>query len=168
MKTHVILFTFALFLQGCSYAISPGMADKADKTISFDKLQADPNAFTGKLLILGGTITQVTTVNQGMLIEVDQKQLDYWGKPIRTSRTGGRFIVFHPGYLNPMIYGQGVDITMAGEVLGLSSPMIGDRQYDSPIVLIKELKLWKQDRGPRAAPQWIDPLYDPDSRNRPE
>jgi outer membrane lipoprotein len=168
MKTLVILFTVALSLQGCSYAISPGMADKADKTISFEKLQADPDAYAGKLLILGGTITQITTVNQGMLIEVDQKQLDYWGKPERTSRTGGRFIVFHPGYLNTMIYGQGVEITIAGEVLGLRSPMIGDRQYDYPVVLVKELKLWERERGPRNSPQWIDPLYDPDSRNRPE
>jgi len=168
MKTLVILFSVALFLQGCSYAISPGIADKADKALSFEKLQADPEAFTGKLIILGGVIMQVTALNQGMLIEVDQKQLDYWGKPVRTSRTGGRFIVFHQGYLNTMIYGQGVDITVAGEVLGLGSAMISDRQYAYPIVLVKELKLWRRERGTRDAPQWIDPLYDPAGRSRPE
>jgi outer membrane lipoprotein len=168
MKTLVILFTALMLLQGCTYAISPNMADRADKTITFEKLQADPDAYTGKLLILGGTISQITTVSQGMLIDVDQKQLDYWGKPERTSRTGGRFIVFHPGYLNSLTYGQGVDITIAGEVLGLSNPMLGDKQYAYPIVLVKELKLWKQERGPRDAPSWIDPLYDPAGRSRPE
>jgi len=168
MKMLVILFAAALLLQGCSYAISPNMADKADKTLSFEKLQADPEAFTGRLLILGGTIAEITAINQGMLIEVDQKQLDYWGKPVRTSRTGGRFIVFHPGYLNTMIYGQGVDITIAGEVLGLTSPMIGDRPSLYPIILVKELKRWERERKSRDSPQWIDPLYDPAGRSRPE
>jgi len=168
MKTHVVLFTALLFLQGCSYAISPGMADKADKTVTFEKLQDDPEAFKGKLIILGGTITQITAVNQGMLIEVDQKQLDYWGKPVRTSHIGGRFIAFHPGYLNAMIYGQGVEITIAGEVLGLTSPMIGDRQSQYPIIHVKELKRWEQERKSRDSPQWIDPLYDPAGRSRPE
>ncbi len=87
-------------------------------------------------------------MNQGTLIEVTQKPLDYWGKPERTKRTGGRFLVFHPGWLNTMAYAPGVDITIAGEVLGTSSPMIGGKQYDYPIVLAKELKLWE--REPRS------------------
>jgi outer membrane lipoprotein len=168
MKKIMMLFFAALFVQGCSYAISPEMTGKADKTASFEKLLAEPDVFTGRILILGGIITQITTVNQGMLIEVDQKKLDYWGKPERTSRTGGRFIIFHPGYLNALIYGQGVGITVAGEVLGFSSPMIGDRQYAFPILLVKELKLWARERGPKDSPTWIDPLYDPAGRSRPE
>lgn len=168
MKIIAVLFSIMLLSQGCTYAISPGMADKADKTITFKKLLAEPDAFTGKFLILGGTIAEVTTVSQGMLIEVDQKQLDYWGKPERTSRTGGRFIVFHPGYLNTMAYGPGVEITIAGEVLGFSSPMIGDKQFAYPIVLVRELKRWERERTSRDSPQWIDPLYDPAGRSRPE
>ncbi len=80
MKMTVILFSITLFLQGCTYAISPGMADRADKTIPFEKLQADPDAYKGKLLILGGTIAQTTTVNQGTLFEVYQKQTRLLGQ----------------------------------------------------------------------------------------
>lgn len=168
MKTLVVLFTALLYLQGCSYAISPDTADRADKTISFEKLQSDPGAYTGKLLILGGTISQITDAGEGTLIEVTQKSLDYWGKPVRTSQTGGQFLVLHPGHLNTMIYGQGVDITIAGEVLGPGSPVPGGKKFDYPVVLIKEIKVWKQERGPRDTPQWIDPLYDPAGRSRPE
>lgn len=168
MKMIVVLFGITLFLQGCTYAISPGMADKADKTIPFEKLQADPDSFKGKLLILGGTIAQTTAVNQGTLIEVIQKPLDYWGKPERTKRTGGRFLVFHPGGLNTMAYAPGRDITLAGEVLGPGSPMSGDKQYDYPVVLLKEIKLWEREPRSRDKLQWMDPLYDPASSGRPE
>lgn len=169
MKRFAVLFSIMLFFQGCTYAISPGVADKADKTILFEKLQADPDSFKGKLIIVGGTIAQISEVNQGTLIEVTQKPLDVWGKPERTKRTGGRFLVFHPGLLNMLAYAPGVDITIAGEVLGTSSPRIGDKQYDYPIVLSKELKLWEREPRSRDKTQWMDPLSDNPARSgRPE
>ena len=144
MKMIAVLFSIMLFSQGCTYAISPGIADKADRTVLFEKLQADPDAFKGRLIIVGGTIAQTNNVNQGTLIEVTQKPLDYWGKPQRTKRTSGRFLVLHPGPLNMMAYAPGVDITIAGEVLGTGSPMLGAQQYDYPVILAKELKLWER------------------------
>jgi outer membrane lipoprotein len=163
MKTIAVLFSVTLLLQGCTYAISPAVADKADRTIPFEKLQADPEVYKGKLLILGGTIAQTTNIKQGTLIEVVQKRLDYWGKPERTKETGGRFFLFYRGFLDPMVYSPDRDITVAGEVLGISSPMLGDKQYDYPVVLSKELKLWERERQSWDKPQWIDPLYDRDS-----
>jgi starvation-inducible outer membrane lipoprotein len=168
MKLIAVLFSITLFLQGCTYAISPDMANRADKTIPFEKLQADPVSIKGKLVIFGGTIAQITSLKQGTLIEVSQKPLDYWGQPERTKRTGGRFLVFHMGYLNTMAYAPGNDITIAGEVLGTGSPMIGDTQYDSPVILAKEIKLWGRAPQARDKPRWMDPLYDPADSARPE
>ena len=37
MKLIMVLFGIMLFLQGCSYAISPDVANQADKTIPFRK-----------------------------------------------------------------------------------------------------------------------------------
>lgn len=142
MKTIIVLFGALLFLQGCTYAISPAMLEHADKTITFEKLQADPDSCAGKLLVLGGTIAQISTTQQGTLIEVVQKRLDSWGKPERTQRTGGRFLVLHPGYLDPMVYAPGRDITIAGEVQGAGSPLLGNTHYDYPVLLLKEHKLW--------------------------
>ncbi len=168
MKRLLVLFGIMVFLQGCTYAISPGLADRADMTIPFEKLQADPGSFTGKLLILGGTITQTSAMKRGTLIEVDQKPLDYWGKPERTRRTGGTFLLFTPRPLNMMAYAPGIDITVAGEVLAIGSRKLGRKQYDHPVVLVKELKLWKREPRPRDKPQWMDPLYDPARLGRPE
>jgi outer membrane lipoprotein len=158
MRMIAVLFSIMFFLQGCTYAISPGMVDKADKTVLFAKLQADPDSFKGRLIIVGGTITQTNEVNRGTLIEVTQKPLDYWGKPERTKRTGGRLLVFYPGPLNMMSYAPGADITLAGEVLGTSSPILGNKQYNDPILLVKELKLWEREPRSSDKARWMDPL----------
>jgi len=166
MKTLAGLFVIALFLHGCTYAISPAFVDRADKTVSFEKLQADPESHKGKILILGGTIFQTSGAQQGTLIEVIQKQLDYWGKPERTRSTGGRFLILHPSSLDPMIYAPGREITIAGEVQGVGSPTPGEQRYEYPLLISRELKLWEQDRPSWNKPQWIDPLYDPNSPSR--
>ena len=163
MRSTVFLIGAVVLLQGCTYAISPAVANKADKTVPYEKLMADPEAYQGRLLILGGTIEQTSALKKGTLIEVSQKNLDYWGRPERTKRTGGHFYIFYPGFLDAMVYSPGRDVTVAGEVLGISNPMLGDKQYDFPVLLSKEFKLWEQDRQSWNKPQWIDPLYDPDS-----
>lgn len=168
MKMIAVLFSFVLFFQGCSYAISPDIAGKADKSVRFEKLQADPDSFKGKIIIVGGTIAQASDVNRGTLLEVIQRPLDYWGKPERTKRTGGRFLVFYPGPLNMMAYAPGVDITIAGEVLETGSPMVGGKQYDYPVLLAKERKLWEREPGSSDKTRWMDPLYDPAHSGRPE
>jgi starvation-inducible outer membrane lipoprotein len=168
VKMTTVLFSLMLFFQGCMYAISPGMTDKADKTIRFEKLQADPDSFKGRIIIIGGTIAQTIDVKKGTLIEVTQKQLDYWGKPERTNRTGGRFLIFHPGPLNTMAYASGIDITVAGEVLGTSSPMVDNKQYNYPMVLEKELKRWELEPRSSDKTKWMDPLYEPARSGRPE
>ena len=168
MRKISYMIGIALLLQGCTYAISKEYSRKAAKTISFDMLQADPDSYKGKLLILGGIIVQTTAVKKGTLIEIEQKRLDYWGKPERMKRTGGRFLAFHPSYLDPLVYSPGRDITVAGEVQGTQSPALGDKEYDYPIILTKEIKLWEPVRESWNKPKWIDPLYnyDPSSGGR--
>ena len=161
MKRTVLTFTLSLLLQGCTYAISPDMVAETDKTITFEMLQTDPDSFKGKIIILGGTIDQITNTKQGTLIEVIQKPLDYWGKPKRTKKFGGRFLVLSPRYLNPMTYTPGNEVTVAAEIEGTRSKALGEMDYSYPLVIAKELKLWQHERQTWDKPQWIDPLNNP-------
>ncbi len=161
MRKLVVLFAFALLLQSCTYAISRDMVAQVDKTITFEMLQADPDSFKGKITILGGAIANITHTKQGTVIEVVQKPLDYWGKPKRTKRTGGRFLVIYPGYLDTFIYAPGREITVAAEVEGTRSKALGEMEYSYPVVMAKEMKLWERERPTWDKPQWIDPLANP-------
>lgn len=161
MKRLMVLFAIPFLLQGCAYAVSRDMVSRADRTLTFEMLQADPDSFKGKLLILGGTIAHIVNTKQGAMIEVAQKPLDYWGKPKRTDATGGRFLVLYPGYLDALVYEPGRDLTVAAEVEGTRSKALGEAEYLYPVVAAKELRLWERERQSWDRPQWIDPLYDP-------
>jgi outer membrane lipoprotein len=106
------ILVYALLLQGCTYAVSPLFREKADRSITFDQLLADPDLYKGKVLILGGTIVETAVKQKGTLITVAERPLDYWGKPIRTTRTGGRFFLFHPDALDAFLYAPGRDLTV--------------------------------------------------------
>lgn len=168
MKRLAIVFGISLLIQSCTYAISPEMVDQSDKTLTFRQLQADPDTFKGKIIILGGIIAQTSNTKQGTLIEIIEKPLDYWGKPKRTDKNEGRFLVVHIGDLDPMIYAPGREITVAAEIEGTRSKALGEIEYNYPVVVAKELKLWERERQSWDRPQWIDPLYDPYSPARHE
>ena len=79
MTVIVILCSMLPFVQGCTYAVSPEVADKVDKNITFEMLQIDPDSYKGSLVIFGGTIKQTISQVEGTVIDVYEKPLDYWG-----------------------------------------------------------------------------------------
>jgi outer membrane lipoprotein len=160
----ILLLGALLCAQGCSYAVSPEIKAQADRTIPFEKLSAEPRSFAGKTVILGGEIVRIQSTKSGTLIEVLQKELDYWGKPRRTERTGGRFIVSHRAMLDAMVYAPGREITVAGEVTGTEQQGLGEDVAAYPLLQSRELKLWPRERPTSDRPQWLDPLHDPRSK----
>lgn len=161
MKKAALLMVIVLCIEGCTYAISRDMAAKADKTITFDMIMIDPEVFKGKLVIVGGTIAVIRNTKEGTLIEVIQKPLDYWGKPKRTDKSHGRFLVFYRGYLDSWVYSPGRDLTVAAEAAGTRQQTLGETDFSYPLLISKELRLWEKPEMYSREPKWWDPLYDP-------
>jgi outer membrane lipoprotein len=159
----ILMAGMALLLQGCSYAISSDVSRTADRTITFEQLQADPSSLKGKTVILGGLIAYVRHVKSGTLIEIVQKELDYWGKPLRTKRTGGRFIVHQSRALDALVFAPDREITIAGEVTGTEERSPGEAAILYPLINAKEIKLWPREKPGWDKPSFIDPLYDPNA-----
>ncbi|MEK6745312.1 MAG: Slp/YeaY family lipoprotein [Nitrospirota bacterium] len=159
----ILIGGMALLLQGCSYAISPAVSRTADRSVTFEQFQADPSSFKGKTVIFGGQIAQVRHAKNGTLIEVVQKELDYWGKPLRTDRTGGRFIVHQPRTLDVLVFAPGREITVAGEVTGTEEKFQSESAVLYPLINAREVKLWPREKTGWDKPQFLDPLYDPNA-----
>jgi outer membrane lipoprotein len=157
----ILLLELLLLAQGCSYAITSSTAARADRSIPFEKLAAEPGSFDGRLVIVGGVIARTQAVKDGTLIEVLQKDLDYWGKPRRTERSGGRFFVLHRAVLDPMVYAPGREVTVAGEVSVKDRKGLAEVLSTDLLLRVTEMKLWSRERLTSDKPQWIDPLYDP-------
>jgi len=166
MSTFSILIGgIALLLQGCSYAISNDVTRTADRTITFENIQSDPGSLKGKTVILGGQIADIRHDKNGTFIEIVQKKLDYWGKPRRTDKTGGRFLVYQPRRLDVLVFAPDREITVAGEVTGTEEKAVGGSGVLYPLINAREIKLWPREKAGWDRPQFLDPLHD---RNAPQ
>lgn len=159
----ILIGGMALLLQGCSFAISPDVSRTADRAITFEQIQADPSPLKGKTVIIGGVIAQFRTVKNGSRIEIVQKELDYWGKPLRTDRTGGRFIVHQSRPLDVLVFAPGREITVAGEVAGTEEKFQDESAVLYPLINAREIKLWPREKPGWDKPQFLDPLHDPNA-----
>ena len=90
----------------------------------------------------GGDIVSTRNLTEGTLPEALQKPLDTTDRPLYTDRTEGRFMALCEGYLDPAVYGQGRQVTLAGRVLGRRTDTLGEITYIYP-----PLPAWKVTSG---------------------
>jgi len=134
---------------GCAPPFPKDLLDRTEQNVSFAALQKEPERFSGKLLMLGGTIVDTKNLKAGTQIEVLQKPLDGEGQPAVTDETGGRFLVVTSQFLDGAIYHRGRSITIIGEVAGSKLQPLGEFEYRYPVLTAKDLHLWKPYSGPR-------------------
>jgi outer membrane lipoprotein len=131
-------------LAACAPTISKQLQQQADQSLSFPVLAADPDAYKGKIVILGGVIAQTTTKPGQTELEIVQKNLDYFNEPETTDRSEGRFLVIADRFLDPLIYKKDRKITVAGVVTGSEVRKLNEMEYSYPVIKSQELKLWPQ------------------------
>ena len=147
-----LIMCLLMFIAACAPVISQTTMSGADKSISFAALQQRPDAYKGKVVVLGGQIITTTVRDNETWIEVLEKQLDSQQKPENTDQSGGRFLVKFQGFLDPAIYAAGRYLTVAGQVEGKIVRPINQTQYTFPLLTAKEHHLWKPEDavgGPR-------------------
>jgi len=145
MKRFFILVLALGLLSGCTYAISRGSLKQADKKVTFAALLKDPNAYAGKVVLLGGVIVNLTNKQEGTLLEVYETALDREGKPVNTDVSEGRFLALYPGFLDSVIYRNGREVTLTGTVVGGKVQQLGEIQYLYPYLFVKEIHLFREE-----------------------
>ena len=129
---------------GCVHAMSEGVRQQADLNVSFDQLVADPQAYLDRVVIVGGTILETQNVDQETVLEVLQRPLDAYEKPLPVDRSAGRFMARCDRYLDPALYTEGRDITIAGQILGSQTGKVDKSTYVYPLISCLEIRLWPQ------------------------
>ena len=134
---------FAVLIAACAPVISQTTMSTVDPSVSFQALQQNPEAFKGRVVLLGGMIVSTTVKADETWVEVLDKPLDYQQKPANTDVSAGRFLVRFQGFMDPAIYANGRLLTVAGEVEGRKVQPIKEIQYTYPVLAPKEHYLWK-------------------------
>ena len=153
----MLAVTVVLALAGCATTIPRSIREPAPGNITLARARAAGPELTGKQIRWGGTIATTTNRKRDTWLEVVERPLDSEGRPRRTDRTGGRFLVRVAGFLDPSVYARGRDITVSGTLLAPQSGTIGEYPYLFPVVNAGQIHLWPR---PRPVPRYdYDPFW---------
>jgi len=137
-----------LFLNGCAPAISKEVRDQVDPAATFESVLHDPDSYKGKTVLWGGKIIQTRNTKDTTWIELLQQPLARDDRPIRGSASEGRFLIRHEGFLDPAVYGRGLELTLVGEVRGRETRPLDEGEYSFPVVSDRQLVLWGPEQEP--------------------
>jgi outer membrane lipoprotein len=156
-RNNVLTALFAmaaiLLLAGCAHVISKELLQEVDTSVSFAQLSKEPEAYTGKTVLVGGDIIETQNLPEKTLIVVLQHPLGHRGEPIAGDVSEGRFIILTRGFLDPAIYSPGRKLTVAGTVAGKEVRPLGEIEYTYPIIEKRELYLWPKEETTSTEPK---------------
>ena len=148
MKKLLLSIALLILLNGCSHVISRTNLEKIDRSVSLEQLMKAPEKYVGKIVLLGGEIVNAVNRKEGTYLEVLQKEVDSYGRPLESDKTRGRFLIIYEGYLDSAIFSRGRPLTVAGEVRGVKKQPLGEIEYKYPLIKALEMHLLDYRRGP--------------------
>lgn len=137
-KQLVFLLPLMLLISGCAHWISEPSRVVADRTITLSQLRENPDAYRGKLVLVGGTVAAVMHTGEGTRLEVVEYRLDSRELPDQVVPSRGRFLATTPEILDQARYKPGALVTMMGEVVGKKVQHPGGAEY--PVIAIREIR----------------------------
>ncbi|VVM07162.1 Outer membrane protein slp [Methylacidimicrobium cyclopophantes] len=132
-----------LLLAGCSPFSSEVRKQIRDQP-SFGAIRANPSAYRGRMVLLGGTILYAKHRNRATFLEILEKELNAYDHPVSSDKSDGRFLVGISGSLDLSTYAKGREITVIGRVVGPQPGRIGERRYIYPLIAATKIHLWRQ------------------------
>ncbi len=150
-------------LSACSPVLNRDLMSQGQRGAPFIQLISAPDAYKGRLFILGGLIVETRLIEQGSQIEVLAVPVDSLGYLSSADRSSGRFLAVFPrsqGLLDPVVYKRGREITLAGEFVEARKGKIDDMEYVFPVFEIREIYLWEVRREHGMPPNYM-PYYNP-------
>ncbi len=176
MKKRGIAIAALLFLAACSPVLNKSLMREGLRDVPLSTVRETPDTYKGKLFILGGLIIETKHTERGSQIEalaVPVNGLGYLKDEVRVR--DGRFLAVYPkerGFLEPLIYKKGRQVTLAGEFLELKKAKLDETEYTYPVFEIRQIYLWDEysDRYyyapyyyyyPYSYPYWYDPWWRP-------
>ncbi len=146
MKSLVLLALAAVLCASCATPVlRKDLIDQGIRNVSPVQIADNPAAYMGKLFIVGGIVAAVSVGADGTTIEAVYVPVDKNGYLQDSDHSPGRYLAFYPkerGVLDPLMYGEGRRITLAGTLTDLRPGMIGQMSYVFPVFRIEELYLW--------------------------
>lgn len=121
MKTKKVFIVLTVFLFSACAPFSDEIMQQLDTTAPFAEVQKFPENYMSRTVLWGGVIIETNNRKGETDIKVMQTALDIEKRPVNLDKSGGRFITQYAGFLDPVIYEKGREITVVGDIVGKKS-----------------------------------------------
>jgi outer membrane lipoprotein len=125
------------------YPIEKQYRKEAARELDVASVQAHPESASGKVVIWGGSIIDIANDSSGCELTILETPLDQDGYPLSDSYSRGRFKAAISGFMDPLVFKQGVRVTLAGKITGIEKGKLGQVYYAYPKVDILQLRYWQ-------------------------
>lgn len=140
MKPALAVILLSTILAGC--AGSPfDTAGGEPAALGPGEALARPDA-AGARVIWGGRIVGIVNRDDATELEVLALPLGPGDRPRREADGGARFVIMHPGFLDPMTYAPGRYVTALGRFTDIESRSVGAFPLDHPVLVAEQIELW--------------------------
>ena len=159
---RALIASIALAAAGCATTVPDAIRLPPSPDISVAQARENASAHTNQRVRWGGTIARVDNHQATTDLEIVARDLGSSGRPRQSDQSAGRFIARVAGFLDPAVYSEGRQVTVAGVVVQETSGRIGEHKYRYPVVQADAVYLWEPLRElPDRRPYYHDPFYDP-------
>ena len=143
-KRCLFILAAAFTITSCAPVLSSEVRSLVDENISFQQVVQNPEAYRGKVIIIGGRIITAFLQEGNTWLEVLQQPLGWQDKPEFSDVSYGRFLIFFPEYKDPEIFRKDQLVTVAGEIHGILQRPIDTIEYRYPVVIPRDMHIWKE------------------------
>jgi len=173
MKLIPILFSSLLVLGGC--ASYPEPVRVADETTLVSFPATIKAGLTQGPARWSGVIAKVQNNSRDTRLEIVYFPTSSHGRPQTDKETEGRFVAYAKGFLDPVVYQPGKQVTVLGQLGAFEAGKVDQFQYSYPVLQASAVYLWpKQQETTRVEvepwPLWRGPYpywgYGPGMRIR--
>lgn len=159
----------SVLLAACA-SVPESVQGPADPNITLATVRSNDAAVNGQLVRWGGLVARVQNKDNQSWIEIVEQPLGSSGRPVGGNVTGGRFIAIFDGFLDPLIFKTGSEITVVGSLQPGIEGKIDDQPYKFPVLSGSGYYLWEPRvdrhyddvlllRGSYWDPFWYRPYY---------
>src|SRR5213593_502355 len=173
----VLIGAGCLLLSGCAsagrdtfqleYQLPPELQRQVEQRISFANIKADPAAYKGRIILLGGEVLTAKRLADRTRLEILHLPLNEFNEPtMNRTASQGRYIAFQKEFLDPATVPPGTRVTVAGEVTGTKEGDLDEMKYIYVTLEVRHLQVWPQAPLPHARGSPYTPFYSDAYMNR--
>ena len=142
------------------YQLPPELQKQVEQRVSFSNVKADPAAYKGRTILLGGEVLNAKRLADRTRLEILHLPLNEFNEPV-TNRTAsqGRYLAFHKEFLDPATVPPGTRVTVVGEVTGTTEGDLDEMKYSYVTLEIRHLQAWPPTPMPYARDSAYSPFY---------